>query len=203
MPSRSWSPTWTRRSAIASLARRTNAGSATPERTSSAGTWRRSWAGRPIRESSPESTQALSGAAVKFEAELPYRDGGTRSIEASYIPQFAADGRVAGYVGLVVDITERKSLERFRAAAAERAERLLRVTSAIANAVSDSEVFEALVDPSPPPSMHRRSGCGSWTIAAGRPPWCGRLATPTRQSSGFRRSHSTRRRRYRPWTRFD
>lgn len=94
----------------------------------------------------PRVEQALSGASVTFEAELSYRDGGPRWVEASYIPQFASDGSVAGFVGLVVDITERKSLARLQAAAVERAERLLKVTSAIANAVSDTEVFEALVD---------------------------------------------------------
>jgi K+-sensing histidine kinase KdpD len=83
---------------------------------------------------------------VTFEAHVPYRDGGARSIEATYIPQRGEDGVVVGYVGLVTDISERKSFERFRAAAATRAERLLRITAAIAEAVSDDQVYAALVD---------------------------------------------------------
>jgi PAS domain S-box-containing protein len=90
--------------------------------------------------------QALSGTTVTFQAELPYLHRGTRCIEGSYIPQFADDGKVAGYVSLVADITERRSLERFRNAAIERAERLLKITGAIADAVTDGQVFEALVD---------------------------------------------------------
>jgi PAS domain S-box-containing protein len=90
--------------------------------------------------------RALSGTSVSYEAEVPGRDGGNRCIEATYIPQVGADGKVAGYVGLVVDITDRKALERFRAAATERAECLVKITGAIADAVIDDEVFEALVD---------------------------------------------------------
>ncbi|HMI85077.1 MAG TPA: GAF domain-containing protein [Polyangiaceae bacterium] len=89
---------------------------------------------------------ALSGDIVRFESVIPFPQGGTRFIEATYIPQLAEDGQVAGYVSLVADITERKSLERFRLAAIDRAERLLKITGAIADAVTDSQVFEALVD---------------------------------------------------------
>ncbi|HKP56184.1 MAG TPA: GAF domain-containing protein [Polyangiales bacterium] len=90
--------------------------------------------------------RALSGESVSFEAELPYRDGGTRYVEASYIPRALPDGSIAGFIGLISDIGDRKAFERFRAAAADRAERLLKVTSAIANAVTADEVFSAVVD---------------------------------------------------------
>jgi PAS domain S-box-containing protein len=94
----------------------------------------------------PHVDRALSGAPITFEAELPYADCGLRWVEGSYIPQFGEGGSVLGYVGLVADVTERKNLERFRAAAVDRAERLLRVTGAIADAISELQIFEALVD---------------------------------------------------------
>jgi PAS domain S-box-containing protein len=94
----------------------------------------------------PRMEQALAGQAVAFEAELPYQAAGRRFIEATYTPQFAADGSVAGYVALVADVTERKSFERFRAAAAARAERLVKITGAVADAVTAPQVFEAVVD---------------------------------------------------------
>ncbi len=63
-----------------------------------------------------------------------------------YIPQLGKDGQVVGAVALISDVSERKAFERFRAAAAARAERLLKVTAALADAVTTAEVFEAVVD---------------------------------------------------------
>lgn len=94
----------------------------------------------------PHVERALSGTAATFQAELTYPDGGARSIEATYTPQPRDDGSVSGFVGLVADVTERRSLERFQAAAAARAERLFKITAAIADAVSSEQVFEAVVD---------------------------------------------------------
>ena len=82
---------------------------------------------------------------MKYEAELPYRDGGKRWVEATYIPQRTGE-RVTGYIGLVADVSERRKLEDFRTLAVERSARLLKITSAIADAVTDSQVFTALVD---------------------------------------------------------
>lgn len=90
--------------------------------------------------------RALAGATVTYEAEVPYRSGGTRCIEATYVPQRDESGDVTGFIALVADITERKRLEHFRAAAIDRAERLVKITGAIADAVTDAQVFEALVD---------------------------------------------------------
>lgn len=94
----------------------------------------------------PHVERALAGHPVMYETELSYPDGRVRSIEATYIPQFADDGAVLGFVSLVADITERTSFERYRAAAASRNARLLSITTAIANAVGTQEVFEAVVD---------------------------------------------------------
>jgi len=110
--------------------------------------------GKPVEEVlGPDAYQALkahvdrvlSGTTVTFETELPYRDG-ARWVEATYIPQREPDGQITGFIGLVADISERKKLEAFRASSVERATRLLKITSAIANAVTDDEVFHAVVD---------------------------------------------------------
>jgi PAS domain S-box-containing protein len=97
------------------------------------------------RSVAPHAARALSGTAVTFEAELPYR-GGARFVEATYVPQAAPDGRIAGFAALVADVTERRTFQRFRDRDATRAARLLRITGAIADAVSADRVFEALVD---------------------------------------------------------
>ncbi|MCP3143419.1 PAS domain-containing sensor histidine kinase [Pyxidicoccus xibeiensis] len=56
-----------------------------------------------------EVEAALAGQMVRFERVVPYQHGGARTVEASYLPHVLSDGSVAGYVGLVVDITELKS----------------------------------------------------------------------------------------------
>jgi PAS domain S-box-containing protein len=94
----------------------------------------------------PNAERALSGETVIYETEVSYSDGRARFIEATYVPQTAVDGTVPGFVALVSDITERKNFERFRQRAAARAERLATITGAIANAVTNEQVFEALVD---------------------------------------------------------
>jgi PAS domain S-box-containing protein len=94
----------------------------------------------------PYMERALGGQTAVFEGEVPYEGAGTRFVAATYIPQLGEDGRVAGFVTLIVDITERKRFELFRAAAAQRAERLLKITAAVADAVTSDEVFEAVVD---------------------------------------------------------
>lgn len=94
----------------------------------------------------PYAERALAGEQVRFEAEVPYSSGPPRFVEATYVPQASDDENAGGFVALVSDITERKTLERLRAVAADRADKLSRITAAIANAVSTAEVFEALVD---------------------------------------------------------
>jgi PAS domain S-box-containing protein len=49
---------------------------------------------------------ALSGQASRFELAMPYREGGTRVVQADYLPHVEADGRVAGFVAMVADVTE-------------------------------------------------------------------------------------------------
>jgi PAS domain S-box-containing protein len=94
----------------------------------------------------PHVERALGGEQVRFEAEIPYPNGPHRYVEATYVPQAGADDQSTGFVALISDISERKTLEQFRAAAVRRSERLSTITAAIADAVSAEQVFEALVD---------------------------------------------------------
>jgi PAS domain S-box-containing protein len=94
----------------------------------------------------PHAERALGGTTVTYEAQLPYRDAGLRWVQATYIPQRESSGEVSGFIGLVADISERKRQEAFSAIGVERAGRLLKITSAIADAVTDAQVFQAVVD---------------------------------------------------------
>jgi PAS domain S-box-containing protein len=58
----------------------------------------------------PHFEAALAGRSVTYEALAPYRDGGPRHIQASYIPDVGPDG-VRGMFVLVLDITARKQAE--------------------------------------------------------------------------------------------
>ena len=59
----------------------------------------------------PHVDAALRGETVHFETLSPYRDGGTRWIDAQYVPRRDAQGRVLGFFVLVLDISERKRAE--------------------------------------------------------------------------------------------
>ena len=76
--------------------------------------------GRPLREKLGEAgyqgiraqvERALSGERVSFDARVPHRDGGTRFVQAVYVPDVAPEGSVRGFFALVTDITERKAVE--------------------------------------------------------------------------------------------
>ena len=54
---------------------------------------------------------ALSGNTVTYQSEIPYRDGGIRFVEATYIPDKAENGIARGFFALVQDITERRQSE--------------------------------------------------------------------------------------------
>ncbi|HVK07532.1 MAG TPA: PAS domain S-box protein, partial [Gemmataceae bacterium] len=60
----------------------------------------------------PHVDAALAGRVVTYEAEVPYRDGGTRWILATYTPDVGADGRARGFVAHVADVSPLKRAER-------------------------------------------------------------------------------------------
>lgn len=60
---------------------------------------------------SPYMRRALAGESVEYEAELPYKDGGTRWVHASYLPDINAQSNVRGIVVMVVDLTEHRQIE--------------------------------------------------------------------------------------------
>jgi PAS domain S-box-containing protein len=55
--------------------------------------------------------RALAGEHVRYEAELPIKDGPPIHTQSSYLPERDAQGRVRGFVVLAFDITERKRAE--------------------------------------------------------------------------------------------
>ncbi|MBD1924384.1 PAS domain S-box protein [Microcoleus sp. FACHB-831] len=70
----------------------------------------------------PYIEAALAGQEVTYESSVTYKKGETRYIRATYVPRFAEDGVVEGFVALVKDISDRvfvqdelrKSEERYR-----------------------------------------------------------------------------------------
>ncbi|HUK03351.1 MAG TPA: ATP-binding protein [Steroidobacteraceae bacterium] len=76
--------------------------------------------GRPIRDVigakayevfEPYYQQVLTGARVELEQEVEFLRTGRHWINCVYVPTFAADGTVDGWVGVITDITHRKHLE--------------------------------------------------------------------------------------------
>ena len=59
----------------------------------------------------PALETVLSGQLVTFEKEMKYKDGGTRYVEATYVPHFDDDDEVLGFAALVYDISLRKRME--------------------------------------------------------------------------------------------
>ncbi|MGF2035766.1 MAG: PAS domain S-box protein [Nostoc sp. CmiVER01] len=67
----------------------------------------------------PYVEKVLAGEQVTFESQVPYQDGGTRYINAIYVPQFNKQGTVEGYAALVTDISEQQAALRERNLAQE------------------------------------------------------------------------------------
>jgi PAS domain S-box-containing protein len=88
----------------------------------------------------------LAGKMVAFQSETTDRLGMKRYLDVTLVPQRDEDARVQGYVALVSDITLQKQLEGARAQSEVHSERLLKITAAIAQAVTAEQVFEAVVD---------------------------------------------------------
>ncbi len=56
--------------------------------------------------------QALAGESVRYETEVRYRDGSTRHVRASFIPDVRETGEVKGFFSVVDDVTEAKRPDR-------------------------------------------------------------------------------------------
>ncbi len=59
----------------------------------------------------PYVEQVLAGEPVTFESQIPYREGGSRYVIATYVPQFDNQRTVQGFVVMVNDISDRKQAE--------------------------------------------------------------------------------------------
>jgi PAS domain S-box-containing protein len=88
---------------------------------------------------------SAQGGEYRLEHRLVRRDGQVRWLERRGHTYSAPDGKMAGIRGVVVDITDRKLVERDRAVLFERVSRLQRVTAALAQAGTPDEVLETLV----------------------------------------------------------
>ncbi len=82
----------------------------------------------------PYVEQVLAGEQVTFESQVPYKDGGTRYINAIYVPQFNKQGIVEGYAALVTDISEQQAVLRDR----NQAEAALRESEARFRQMADT-----------------------------------------------------------------
>ena len=59
----------------------------------------------------PYFKRALAGEVVEYEADIPFRGAGTRSVHVVYTPERNEQGNVFGWVASIVDFTERKRAE--------------------------------------------------------------------------------------------
>ena len=83
-------------------------------------------------------TQVLSGEPVRLELDWPRRDGTPRTADIRYLPRRTEAGAVDGFYVFVLDVTDRKQVERQLAAS-------LRATERRASAPSDLTVAGLLV----------------------------------------------------------
>jgi diguanylate cyclase (GGDEF)-like protein/PAS domain S-box-containing protein len=69
-------------------------------------------------QTEPFAERAVAGEAVEFERTQPLPDGRTLHLAARFVPHRTEEGAVDGFVGVLVDITERKAMEQKIAALA-------------------------------------------------------------------------------------
>jgi PAS domain S-box-containing protein len=94
----------------------------------------------------PHVEAVLHGQDVRFEIETAYRDGGTRWIDAHYVPDLSASGEVAGFFLLVLDISERKRSEATLAEAVRQQQLLYRFLERRQAANSLGDLYDAALD---------------------------------------------------------
>ena len=59
----------------------------------------------------PYLEQLLAGVPVQYEASIPYDGLGTRFMRSSNVPEFDEHGRVTGFVGVLIDLSDRRQTE--------------------------------------------------------------------------------------------
>jgi PAS domain S-box-containing protein len=60
----------------------------------------------------PYMDRAIAGEGQKFEAIFTYPDGDKREVRIQYLPDINAGGKITGVIGLVIDLTEHRQVER-------------------------------------------------------------------------------------------
>jgi PAS domain S-box-containing protein len=86
----------------------------------------------------PRFEAVLAGERVRFEEIRRFPDGGVRSLDMSYVPDFGDDGQVRGFFALLLDITERRQAE-IALRRTMRSGDLLRQIATAANAATSAE----------------------------------------------------------------
>jgi PAS domain S-box-containing protein len=66
---------------------------------------------RAYRLIRPHMQEVLAGRRVEFEREIPFAHIGPRWLHTVYMPEHDKDGAVAGFVGVINDVTVRKQTE--------------------------------------------------------------------------------------------
>jgi PAS domain S-box-containing protein len=59
----------------------------------------------------PQVVRALRGERVRYEAKVPYRNGGARYVEGVLVPDVDEEAQVRGFYAMVADISDRKQAE--------------------------------------------------------------------------------------------
>jgi PAS domain S-box-containing protein len=71
----------------------------------------------------PHADAALQGQLVRFESVLPYREGGARAVQVTYLPHRDRTQRVVGFYVLVQDLSEWREAQLALLASEERLRR--------------------------------------------------------------------------------
>lgn len=86
---------------------------------------------------------ALAGQEVTFESFIPYKDGGTRYVNATYVPHFGEQGEIKGFFALINDLTEHKKTDD---ALQTSEEKLKNVFASISDSITITDLKGDIVD---------------------------------------------------------